>query len=356
MEGVRSGFRELLSQPKLPAPLLAAASDLKKQMSGVYRTMRDNVQRHATGRVHPGEGGLEEACTALLERLRARVVAEGGGITDKQWRFVLTHGGEAAAAAAAPPAATDSQEQRPPTPPTPLPERQSSRAKRTPKARAAPAPADADGGDAAEEAEAARPEPEQGGPGASAAGAGDGEEEPSEGRRSAKRSKQRPLRPLTAASIPAGAAAPVGGAEEGAEGGAGDGEDVGEAGGRGEWKSTPDWLKRNMLVEVEWGSDWWQAKAIKCVKGKVPRALHPPRSESLPSLLSRSSLRIRPAALRVLFYCGPQLSHITIRTCARVQARIGCRPRPARAPAAAAAVSAAGFGERGGEGGYGGRY
>ena len=53
VEGVRRGFCELLSQPKLPAPLLAAASDLRKQISGVYRTMREGVQRHATGRAPP---------------------------------------------------------------------------------------------------------------------------------------------------------------------------------------------------------------------------------------------------------------------------------------------------------------
>ena len=114
VEGVRRGFCELLSQPKLPAPLLAAASDLRKQISGVYRTMREGVQRHATGRVYPGEGSLQEAHAALLDRIRARIVADGG-LTEKQWQFVLANRGDVPvlpAAPAAEPAPASSPSQR----------------------------------------------------------------------------------------------------------------------------------------------------------------------------------------------------------------------------------------------------
>jgi len=33
---------------------------------------------------------------------------------------------------------------------------------------------------------------------------------------------------------------------------------------------TPAWLKRNSLIEVQWGGEWWQAKAIKCINKQVP--------------------------------------------------------------------------------------
>jgi hypothetical protein len=35
------------------------------------------------------------------------------------------------------------------------------------------------------------------------------------------------------------------------------------------WSKTPGWLKRNSLVEIQWGGEWWQAKALKCMDGRV---------------------------------------------------------------------------------------
>eukprot|EP00961_Rhodomonas_salina_P070698 949396-Rhodomonas_salina.1 len=38
---------------------------------------------------------------------------------------------------------------------------------------------------------------------------------------------------------------------------------------RSDWAKAPEWLKKNAMVEVEYDGDWWQAKAVKCVSGKI---------------------------------------------------------------------------------------
>eukprot|EP00292_Cryptomonas_paramecium_P004682 CAMPEP_0113693274 /NCGR_PEP_ID=MMETSP0038_2-20120614/19570_1 /TAXON_ID=2898 /ORGANISM="Cryptomonas paramecium" /LENGTH=808 /DNA_ID=CAMNT_0000615321 /DNA_START=253 /DNA_END=2676 /DNA_ORIENTATION=- /assembly_acc=CAM_ASM_000170 len=96
-DGVRRGVRELLGQAKMAGPLVETAGEVRKKVTGAYRAARDAVERHAVGRVHAGEASLAELRDSLLERVRAKLAAECG-LTNKQWRFVLAHRGEAAAA------------------------------------------------------------------------------------------------------------------------------------------------------------------------------------------------------------------------------------------------------------------
>ncbi len=59
------------------------------------------------------------------------------------------------------------------------------------------------------------------------------------------------------------------GSEAGAGGVAEGGEEAELEQMRSDWSSTPAWLQKNKMVEVHADGDWWQAKAVKCVHGKV---------------------------------------------------------------------------------------